>query len=108
MEMINREIARTLVLERLTLGAKLSSLHETLIEVTQQADIYGEVITREQLLTLIKECSLYIEEALETLHPDTEEYMDLLTHIEALHYKGKLYVMHSSEYFNGLKNRQTD
>lgn len=40
MEMINREIARTLVLERLTLGAKLSSLHETLTEVTQQADIY--------------------------------------------------------------------
>ncbi|AGY47506.1 hypothetical protein Grass_241 [Bacillus phage Grass] len=94
MERINREIARTLVLERLTLGAKLSSLHETLTEITQQADIYKEVITREQLLTLIKECSLYIyiyiEEALETLHPDTEEYMDLLTHIEGLHYKGKL------------------
>ncbi|QZA70164.1 hypothetical protein 278BB001_13 [Bacillus phage 278BB001] len=90
MEMNNKELAKTLVLERITLEAKLSSLHETLKEAVQQADIYREVITRAQLLALIKECALYIEEALETLHTDTQDYMDLLTHIETLYYKGKL------------------
>ncbi|AYJ75332.1 hypothetical protein BSP36_245 [Bacillus phage BSP36] len=82
MEMNNKEIAKTLVLERLTLEAKLSSLHEALAGATHQADMRIGEVTRAQLLALIKECAQYIEEALETLHPDKHDYMNLLTLIE--------------------------
>lgn len=90
MSMNNKEITKTLVLERLTLEAKLSALHEVLAEATDRADIHIREVTRAQLLIIIEECTLYIEEALKRLHKDTQDYTDLLTRIDILHNEGLL------------------
>ncbi|WCS70126.1 hypothetical protein Goe27_02480 [Bacillus phage vB_BsuM-Goe27] len=93
--MVNKEVIKTLVLERVTLGAKLTTLHEALSEAEHNAGVHGEEVTREQLLDLIRDCARYIADTLNTLqlgtlHKDTHDYMDLLKRIEELYYMGGL------------------
>ncbi|WCS69872.1 hypothetical protein Goe25_02440 [Bacillus phage vB_BsuM-Goe25] len=93
--MVNKEVIKTLVLERVTLGAKLTTLHEALTEAEYKANTPSEEITREELLDLIRDCTRYIADTLNTLqlgtlHKDTRDYQDLLQRIEELYYMGGL------------------
>lgn len=100
--MVNKKVIKTLIVERVTLGAKLTALHEALSEAEHNAETYGEEVTREQLLDLIKDCARYIADALSTLqlgtlHKDTHDYMDLLKRVEELYYMGGLDRVNSKE-----------